>query len=82
MDYLLIANSYVANNPALQPTYYCGNQVVGSKVIAYPPFVIHFSSDAQTNASETGFQISYTVRQSQSQLWMDIKGPKSSCIIK
>lgn len=68
MDYLLIANSYVASNQALQPTYYCGNQVVGSKLIAYPPFVIHFSSDAQSNASETGFQISYTVRQSQSQL--------------
>ncbi|KAM8717343.1 hypothetical protein ACLKA7_004096 [Drosophila subpalustris] len=64
-DYLLIANSYMANNPALQPTYYCGNQLAGSKIIARPPFVIHFSSDAQTNTSETGFQLTYTVRQSQ-----------------
>ncbi|KAH8263673.1 hypothetical protein KR044_012486, partial [Drosophila immigrans] len=64
-DYLLIANSYVGNNQALQPTYYCGNQPAGSRLVARPPFVIHFSSDAQTNASETGFQLTYTVRQSQ-----------------
>ncbi|KAH8378063.1 hypothetical protein KR093_008962 [Drosophila rubida] len=68
-DYLLIANSYVANNQALQPTYYCGNQPAGSRLIARPPFVIHFSSDAQANASETGFQLTYTVRQSQAQLY-------------
>ncbi|XP_060667092.1 uncharacterized protein LOC132799008 [Drosophila nasuta] len=67
-DYLMIANSYVANNQALQPTYYCGNQPAGSRLIARPPFVIHFSSDAQTNASETGFQLTYTVRQSEAQL--------------
>ncbi|XP_017856847.1 PREDICTED: uncharacterized protein LOC108609637 [Drosophila arizonae] len=60
-DYLLIPNSYVADNQALQPTYYCGNGLAGSKLIARPPFVIHFSSDAQTSDTETGFQLTYAV---------------------
>lgn len=63
-DYLLIPNSFMANSPALQPTYYCGNNLVGNRIIARPPFVIHFSSDAQSDASETGFQLTYTVSQS------------------
>lgn len=63
-DYLLIPNSFMANNPALQPTYYCGNNLVGNRIIARPPFVIYFSSDAQSDATETGFQLTYTVSQS------------------
>ncbi|XP_017151277.1 uncharacterized protein LOC108161511 [Drosophila miranda] len=66
-DYLLIPNSYVINQPELQPTYYCGNGMAGRELVARPPFVIHFSSDAQTSASETGFQLTYAVRQSQEQ---------------
>ncbi|XP_064540516.1 uncharacterized protein LOC135429945 [Drosophila montana] len=65
-DYLLIPNSYMANNQALQPTYYCGNDLAGNKLIARPPFVMYFSSDAQTSASETGFQLTYAVQPSQS----------------
>lgn len=58
----------MANNQALQPTYYCGNDLAGNKLIARPPFVMYFSSDAQTSASETGFQLTYAVQsQSQSQ---------------
>ncbi|XP_030383241.1 uncharacterized protein LOC115630726 [Scaptodrosophila lebanonensis] len=62
-DYLLIPNSYMANNVALQPTYYCGSGLVGTKLRARAPFIIYFSSDAQTNMSETGFQLTYNVEQ-------------------
>ncbi|XP_032592344.1 uncharacterized protein LOC6562359 isoform X1 [Drosophila grimshawi] len=67
-DYLLIPNSYVANNQAIQATYYCGTGLAGTKIIARPPFVLHFSSDGQTSATETGFQLTYTVQQSQALL--------------
>ncbi|EDW77276.1 uncharacterized protein Dwil_GK18174 [Drosophila willistoni] len=67
-DYLLIPNSYMVNNAALRPTYYCGNGLTAEKLIARPPFVIYFSSDAQTSASETGFQLTYTVQQRQVEL--------------
>ncbi|XP_017850517.1 uncharacterized protein LOC108605356, partial [Drosophila busckii] len=63
MDYLLIANSYLASNPAVQPTYYCGHGLAGQQLIARAPFIIHFSSDAQSSASETGFQLTYALRQ-------------------
>ncbi|KAH8412163.1 hypothetical protein KR009_000251 [Drosophila setifemur] len=63
-DYLSILNAYMVSRPELQATHYCGNGLSGQELVARPPFVLLFSSDAQSSASETGFQLTYTVRQS------------------
>ncbi|XP_017067825.2 uncharacterized protein LOC108105649 [Drosophila eugracilis] len=64
-DYLGIPNSYMVSRPELQATYYCGNGLTGQELVARPPFVLRFASDSQSSASETGFQLTYTVRRSQ-----------------
>ncbi|KAH8351729.1 hypothetical protein KR084_001928 [Drosophila pseudotakahashii] len=64
-DYLSIPNAYMVARPELQATYYCGNGLTGQELVARPPFVLRFASDSQSSASETGFQLTYTVRRSQ-----------------
>ncbi|KAH8273710.1 hypothetical protein KR018_010263 [Drosophila ironensis] len=62
-DYLSIHGARLVGQPELQASDYCGNGLSGQELVARPPFVIHFSSDSQSRASETGFQLTYTVRQ-------------------
>lgn len=64
-DYLSVPNSYLVSQPELQATHYCGSGLAGQELIARPPFLLLFASDAQSSASETGFQLSYTVRRAQ-----------------
>ncbi|KAH8248996.1 hypothetical protein KR032_005015 [Drosophila birchii] len=64
-DYLSVPNSYLVSRPELQATHYCGSGLAGQELIARPPFVLLFASDAQSSATETGFQITYTVRRAQ-----------------
>ncbi|XP_020812528.1 uncharacterized protein LOC110187482 [Drosophila serrata] len=64
-DYLSVPNSYLVSRPELQATHYCGNGLNGQELIARPPFVLLFASDAQSSAGETGFQLTYTVRRAQ-----------------
>ncbi|XP_017051487.2 uncharacterized protein LOC108095075 [Drosophila ficusphila] len=63
-DYLSIPNSYMVGQTNLQATYYCGNGLAGRELIGRPPFVLRFASDSQSSASETGFQLTYSVRRS------------------
>lgn len=57
----------MVSRPELQASYYCGSNLSGQELVARPPFVMHFSSDAQSSASETGFQLTYAVRQARTE---------------
>ncbi|XP_011186978.2 uncharacterized protein LOC105214961 [Zeugodacus cucurbitae] len=62
-DYLMIPNSYFANNAAIQPTYFCGQGLTpGQVVIGSSPFIMRFSSDEQWQMEETGFSIEYRTK--------------------
>ncbi|XP_033169793.1 uncharacterized protein LOC117147130 [Drosophila mauritiana] len=67
-DYVSIPDAYMVSRPELQATYYCGNGLAGQELVARPPFVLRFASDSQSSGSETGFQLTYTVRRSQDSL--------------
>ncbi|XP_017132191.1 uncharacterized protein LOC108149261 [Drosophila elegans] len=64
-DYLVIPDARMVGRPELQATYYCGNGLTGQELVARPPFVLRFASDSQSSDSETGFQLTYTVRRAQ-----------------
>ncbi|XP_001961672.3 uncharacterized protein LOC6497898 [Drosophila ananassae] len=66
-DYLSIPNAFMVSRPELQASFYCGSNLSGQELVARPPFVMHFSSDAQSSASETGFQLTYAVRQARTE---------------
>ncbi|XP_067633959.1 uncharacterized protein [Eurosta solidaginis] len=59
-DYLMIPNTYFADNHAFQPTYICGQALTaGQALIGSGPFVLYFSSDDLWNEEETGFSTEY-----------------------
>lgn len=61
-DYLMIPQSYVANNNKFLPTYYCGTSLqTYSTILASAPFIMYFASDSFTDIEETGFSINYRV---------------------
>ncbi|KAH8402460.1 hypothetical protein KR009_012045 [Drosophila setifemur] len=64
-DYLMIPQGILAKNMAYQPTYYCGSND-NLLVYAYPPYLLHFSSDDLTLDPdvETGFIMTYRLRNS------------------
>ncbi|XP_053967379.1 uncharacterized protein LOC128868859, partial [Anastrepha ludens] len=62
-DYLMIPNSYFADNRAHQPTYFCGlGLTAGQVLVGSGPFIMYFASDEHWQEVETGFHIEYRIK--------------------